>query len=234
MVTFENVGFSYGKYPVLDEMSFAIKQNEFVFLIGKSGCGKSTILQMIYLNLIPQSGRVIIGKYNASKVSSSKIPVLRRNIGMVFQDFKLLQDRTVYENLAFVLRVTKTRSRDIKKRINNALSTVGLNHRRNSYPNELSGGEQQRVAVARALVKEPMLIIADEPTGNLDPETSSEILTLFKEINNRGTAVLFATHNYELIKEVDARILKIENGKAVQVKLRRKTKISQAPPESSD
>jgi cell division transport system ATP-binding protein len=223
MVTFENVSFSYQESLILDDLNFKLNQGEFVFLIGKSGSGKSTFLQMIYMNLFPSHGRVKVGDYVSDKIKTRDLPFLRRKIGIVFQEFRLLSDRNIFDNLAFVLEVTNTPRKEIKKRINNVLSDVGLSHRRSSMPNELSGGEQQRVAIARAMVNEPALILADEPTGNLDPDTSLEILDIFKKINLRGTSIIFATHNYELVKKASSlKIIKLENGKALKVVLKQK------------
>jgi len=223
MVTFENASFAYQQNAVLDDLSFKLNAGEFVFLIGKSGSGKSTFLQMIYMNLFPMKGRVEVGGYSSDKIKKRDLPFLRRKIGIVFQEFRLLQDRNIYDNLSFVLEVTNTPRKEIKRRINNILSDVGLSHRRNSLPKELSGGEQQRVAIARAMVNEPALILADEPTGNLDPDTSLEILDIFKKINSRGTSIIFATHNYELVKKAaNMKIIKLENGKALKVVLKQK------------
>jgi cell division transport system ATP-binding protein len=222
MLNFDNVAFSYNSNPIFSGLSFSLNTGEFCFLIGKSGCGKSTLLQMIYMNLLPQSGVIQFDRFNSQKIKAKELPFLRRKLGIIFQDFKLLRNRNIYENLAFILDVVNTQEKEKKKRINNALTDVGLSHRRYSMPDELSGGEKQRVAIARALINEPMLILADEPTGNLDPETSNEIMEILQRINTRGTAILIATHNYEIIKKVKARILKIENGKTINAVLRQK------------
>ncbi len=213
MLSFNNVEFGYPSQPVFTDLNFELDKNEFCFLIGKSGSGKSTILQMVYMNIFPSSGNVQVGEYNSKTIKPRQLPFLRRKLGIVFQDFKLLRDRTISDNLAFVLEVTGTPKAEIKKRIFNVLSEVGLSHRKNSKPDELSGGEKQRIAIARAIINDPILLLADEPTGNLDPETSFEIVELFRKINLKGTAVLFATHNYEIVKKYDAKIIKIENGK---------------------
>ncbi len=212
MLEFNDVGFSYNGDEILRSLSFNMKNGEFVFLIGKSGSGKSTLLQLIYFNLLPDSGAIIFDAYATGSIKTSQLPLCRRKIGIIFQDFKLIEDRTIYENLAFVLETVNTPAKKIKKKISQVLSDVGLSHKIKSLPKELSGGEKQRIAIARAIINEPLLVVADEPTGNLDPETSLEILELLKKINNRGTAVLFATHNYELIKKSNARILQLENG----------------------
>ncbi len=212
MLNFNNVGFTYSGDEILRSVSFGIENGEFVFLIGKSGSGKSTLLQMIYFNLLPHSGEIEFDAYSTGSIKPSSLPLLRRKIGIIFQDFKLIEDRTIYENLAFVLETVNTPGKKIKKKINDALGEVGLSHKIKSYPKELSGGEKQRIAIARAIINEPLLVLADEPTGNLDPETSLEILELLKKINNRGTAVLVATHNYDLLKKSSARVLQLENG----------------------
>jgi cell division transport system ATP-binding protein len=196
-----------------------------VFLIGKSGVGKSTLLQMIYMNLLPMEGYVRVNGYDSNTIKGKQLPSLRKKLGLIFQDFKLLQDRNVYDNLVFVLEATKTSKRRIKKKINDVLTDVGLSHKRLSMPDQLSGGEQQRVAIARALLNDPILVLADEPTGNLDPETSHEILDILMKINKKGTAVLVATHNYEIVKKVNARIIKLEDGKAFKAVI--KSKVNQ-------
>ncbi|HSD63222.1 MAG TPA: cell division ATP-binding protein FtsE [Ignavibacteriaceae bacterium] len=222
MLSFNQVVYHYPSQPVFDDLNFELQQGEFVFLIGKSGSGKSTLLQMIYMNIQPQSGIVQVAEYDSKTIKPKMLPFLRRKIGVVFQDFKLLRDRNIYENLLFVLDVTNSSRKDIKRKINNALSDVGLLHRRYNMPDELSGGEKQRIAIARAVINEPLLILADEPTGNLDPETSTEILEIFEKINSRGTAVIFATHNYEIIKKFNHKIYKLENGKAFKAVIKPK------------
>jgi cell division transport system ATP-binding protein len=174
------------------------------------------------MNIFPQSGNVQVGEYNSKTVKSKDLPFLRRKLGIVFQDFKLLSDRNIYDNLSFVLEATNTNKKEINKRVTHALSEVGLIHRRHSKPGELSGGEKQRIAIARAIINNPILLLADEPTGNLDPETSYEIVELFRKINAKGTSVLFATHNYEIVKKYDAKIIKIENCKAYRGVIKQK------------
>ena len=222
MLSFEHVEFHYPDLQVFSDLNFELNFGEFVFVIGKSGIGKSTLMQLIYMNLRPDSGTVRVGDYDSDTIKPSQIPFLRRKLGVVFQDFKLLQDRNVYENCAYVLRATNTPRGEIKRKINDALSDVGLSHNRLSMPDNLSGGEQQRVAIARAILNEPFLVLADEPTGNLDPETSHEILRILKNINKKGTAVLVATHNYELVKKANERIIKLDDGKAVKAKIKQK------------
>ena len=222
MLSFTNVDFNYPNQPVFTDLNFYLDSGEFNFLIGKSGAGKSTLLQLVYMNIFPQAGTVQVDKYDSKTIKPRDLPYLRRKIGIVFQDFKLLRDRNIYDNLAFVLEVTNTPQYEIKKKVNNALTDVGLIHRRMSKPDELSGGEKQRIAIARAIINDPIIILADEPTGNLDPETSGEILEILKKINSRGTAVLFATHNYELVKRYSAKIIKLENGKAYKGVIKQK------------
>lgn len=214
MLSINNLTFHYKNQPLFENVSLDLAAGEFAFLIGKSGSGKTTLLQLIYMNVLPESGTIAVGEFDSSIIKKNQLALLRRKIGIVFQDFKLLSDRNVFDNLAFVLEVTNTPKKEIKRKVNDALTEVGLSHKRLNMPNQLSGGEKQRVAIARAILNDPLIILADEPTGNLDPETSSEILDLLMKINKRGTAVLFATHNYELVrKKPNARIFKIENGK---------------------
>ncbi|MBU1679386.1 MAG: cell division ATP-binding protein FtsE [Bacteroidetes bacterium] len=222
MLTFSNVEFGYPNQPVFRNLNLNLDQHEFAFLIGKSGSGKSTLLELIYMNILPTAGYVQVGDYSSDTITEKKLPLLRRKLGIIFQDFKLLEDRNVYENLAFVLQITGTPKRQIKKKIIQVLSDVGLTHKQHNMPNQLSGGEKQRVALARAIINDPKLILADEPTGNLDPETSFEILEILKKISNRGTSVLFATHNYDLVKKTDARIIKLVDGQAIKVVVKKK------------
>jgi cell division transport system ATP-binding protein len=220
MLTISNVDFKYPNQPVFSNLNLHIDEGDFAFLIGKSGVGKSTLLEMIYMNILPQSGYVQVGEYSSDTVKFKKLPYLRRNIGVIFQDFKLLEDRNVYANLAFILHVIGTPRKEIKKKILNALTDVGLVHKQKNMPSQLSGGEKQRVAIARAIINEPKLILADEPTGNLDPKTSDEILEILKKINSQGTAILFATHNYDLVKRTEAKIFKLTDGRAIKVRLK--------------
>lgn len=223
LLNIKNVSFSYDNQQILKNVSLSLNSGDFAFLIGKSGSGKTTLLKLIYMDKFPKEGEIELINFKSSTIKSKEIPYLRRKIGVIFQDFKLLEDRTIYENLELVLRVTESPVSAIKKRIINALTDVGLNHKQNNYPNELSGGEKQRIAIARAIINEPLLILADEPTGNLDPETGEDIINILKKINSRGTAVLCATHNYELVKKVESKIIKINNGTATQVILKSKT-----------
>lgn len=217
MLSFNNVEFNFKNQPVFIDLNLNVAESEFVFLIGKSGAGKTTLLQMIYMNIIPQSGYVQFDIYSSDTIRPRMLPDLRRNIGIIFQDFKLLEDRTVFENLAFILEITGAKRRDVKRKVYQVLSEVGLAHKQKNKMNQLSGGEKQRIAIARAIINEPKLIIADEPTGNLDPETSNEILDILTKISARGTSVLFATHNYELVKKYESRIIRLADGRAESV-----------------
>jgi len=172
-------------------------------------------LKMIYMDEFPDEGYVLVDEYSSQDIRDKEIPHLRRRLGIIFQDFKLLEDRDVFENVAFVLRVTGARTKDIKKKTLRSLGEVGLSHKSRKMPDELSGGEQQRVAIARAIVNEPFILLADEPTGNLDPKTAVEILNLLDKLNARGTAVLMATHNYELVNNTSKRIVSIKNGRTL-------------------
>ena len=216
MLSLQNIYFDYSNQPVFSDLNLEMQPGDFAFIIGRSGSGKTTLMQFIYFNLFPQSGNVILEQFHSSTIKPSEIPLVRRKVGIVFQDFKLLKNRNIYDNLAFVLEVTNTPSREIKRKVNSVLLEVGLSHKRFNMPDELSGGEKQRVAIARALLNDPILILADEPTGNLDPETSNEILELLLKINKGGTAILVATHNYDIVKKVNTRIFKIENGRVVK------------------
>ncbi len=223
MLSFSNVDFAYQSHQIFTDLNYSLAPGEFNFLIGKSGAGKSTLLQMIYMNLFPNSGVVQVAGYDSKTIKSRELPQLRRKVGTVFQDFKLLRDRNIYDNLSFVLEVTNMPRREIKKRVNDVLTDVDLFHRRFGMPDELSGGEKQRIAIARAIINDPVLVLADEPTGNLDPETSNEILDILLKIHSRGTAILFATHNYEIVKKHgDLKIVKLEDGKAVKAVLKQK------------
>lgn len=214
MLSFNNVEFNYENQPLFTDLSFSIDESEFVFLIGKSGSGKTTLLEMIYMNILPQGGYVQFDKFSSDTIKPKLLPELRRNVGIIFQDFKLLEDRTVYENLAFVLEITGEKGKSLKRKVYQVLSEVGLAHKQKNKINQLSGGEKQRIAIARAIINEPKLIIADEPTGNLDPETSHEILDILTKISSRGTSVLFATHNYDLVKKNRKRVICLRDGKA--------------------
>jgi len=212
MIQFINVDLHYGDRWILHHITFHINKGEFVYVIGPTGVGKSSILKLIYFDEFPDSGTIIVNQFSSAKIKMREIPFIRRKLGVVFQDFKLLADRDVFENVAFALQVTGAPSSVIKKKVLRVLNEVSLGHRRNNYPRQLSGGEQQRVAIARALVNEPFILLADEPTGNLDPKSAIEILEILENINRRGTAVLMATHNYSLIKQFPHQTLSMLNG----------------------
>ena len=213
MITFENVSKRYatGTEAVRD-VSLEIEKGEFAFIVGPSGCGKSTLMKMLLKEVEPTSGRIYINGKDITNLPKKKIPYLRRSMGIVFQDFRLLQDKTVYENVAYAMRVIETNPKIIRKQVTNALSLVGLLHKAKVYPDQLSGGEQQRVAVARAIVNNPMMLIADEPTGNLDPDTAWEIMSLLNDINRIGTTVVVATHAKEIVDKMQKRVIAIDHG----------------------
>ena len=221
MVELKNVSVSFDNQHVLDGITFSMKQSEFVYLVGQTGMGKSTLMRLMYFDLLPTSGKVRIASYDSESITSRQIPRLRRRLGIVFQDFKLLEDRNVFDNVAFALFVTNARRSDIKKKVLHVLADVGLSHKRYQMPHELSGGEQQRVVIARALVNEPVILLADEPTGNLDPTSSAEIMELLTKINMRGTAILMATHNYDLVKKHPARVVQLKEGKLLEVDMKK-------------
>ncbi|WP_374719350.1 cell division ATP-binding protein FtsE [Parageobacillus toebii] len=210
----------YKTYPngvvALNGVNVRIKQGEFVYVVGPSGAGKSTLVKMMYREEKPTSGSIMVNGVNLAKLKDSKVPLLRRHIGVVFQDFKLLPKLTVYENVAFALEVIEESPKVIRQKVMEVLELVGLKHKVRSYPNELSGGEQQRVSIARSIVNSPKIVIADEPTGNLDPETSWGIMELFEKINNRGTTIVMATHNREIVNTIRRRVIAMENGKIVR------------------
>lgn len=201
-------------HTVLENVSFEIEKGEFVFLVGRTGSGKSSLLKTLYADLPLRLGDVLIAGHNIRGIKSSDIPLLRRKLGIIFQDFQLFNDRTVGENLMFVMKATGWRdSAKMKARLSEVLMQVGLGSVEKKMPHQLSGGEQQRVVIARALLNEPQILLADEPTGNLDPDVSTGIMKIFQQINKRGTAVLMATHSYGLIKRFPTRILKCEEGR---------------------
>jgi cell division transport system ATP-binding protein len=198
----------------LNDVSFQMKDGELLFVVGPSGAGKSTLLKMVYMEQMPTSGQVIVGGFLSSTISRDKIPLLRRRVGVVFQDFRLIHDRSAFENVALPLRISgRFLGTEIKERVMNALSKVGLCHRRNSMPRELSGGEQQRVAIARAIVNNPIVLLADEPTGNLDFEVGREIIHVIRDINAGGTAVIVATHDERMAVELGCRLARIRDGR---------------------
>jgi len=200
----------------INGISIKINQGEFVYIVGPSGAGKSTFIKLMYREEKPTKGSIVINGIQLENLKEKEVPYLRRNIGVVFQDFKLLPKLTVYENVAFALEVIGENPKNIKKKVLNVLDLVQLKHKARFFPDELSGGEQQRVSIARSIVNNPPVIIADEPTGNLDPETSWEIMRLLEEINNRGTTVLMATHNKVIVNTIRKRVITIEDGKIVR------------------
>ena len=203
-----------GEIPVLSDVTFSVEQHEFVFLIGRTGSGKSSLLKTLYADLPLQSGLSEVVGYSLSEIKSKEVPFLRRKIGIIFQDFQLFTDRSVHENLAFVLKATGWKDPIlIKERIGEVLLQVGLLEALTKMPHQLSGGEQQRIVIARALLNNPSILLADEPTGNLDPDVADGIFKLFQDINKKGTAILMATHNHELLRKYPYRVLKCEKGK---------------------
>ena len=200
----------------MQDINVCIEQGEFVFIVGPSGAGKSTFFKMLFREVLPSSGKVIVNGHDLVKMTDKEIPYFRRQLGIVFQDYRLLPDRTVYDNVAFAMQVIETPYRKIKRRVNDVLDLVGLRKRAHAYPTELSGGEQQRIAIARAIVNDPILLIADEPTGNLDPETSWEIMDIFREVNKSGTTIVMATHDREIVDEMEKRVIAIEHGHIVR------------------
>ncbi|GAW65571.1 cell division protein FtsE [Geoanaerobacter pelophilus] len=218
MIQLHNVSMSYqAESTALTDVSLKIPKGDFVFLTGQSGAGKSTLLKLIYAELIPTRGQVVIDGANVTRLSRKEIPYLRRSIGVVFQDYKLLPNRTVLENVAITLEVLGWGKRDIGKKVYHILKSMGLEDKVNTTPLRLSGGEQQRVALARALVNDPKILIADEPTGNLDDENKEQILSIFKEANIRGTTVVVATHDRRVIENSHRRVIRLEKGRIVEV-----------------
>ena len=216
MVELKDVSVTYSSgVDALNHVSLKINDGDFAFVVGSSGAGKSTMIKLLLKEIDATEGKVMVNGYNLSKLKRNKIPELRRTIGIVFQDFRLIPTITVYDNIAFVLRVIDAPTKYIRKRVPYVISLVGLQAKTNSYPTELSGGEKQRVAIARALVNDPKLIIADEPTGNIDPELSYEIVDLLKGINECGTTVLMVTHEHDLVRHFGGRIINIVDGEVV-------------------
>lgn len=213
MIELTDVKKEYSKgVAALNGINLKIEQGEFVFIVGDSGSGKSTLIKLIMKELEPTSGTIVVNGQDLGKLKHRKIPMYRRAIGVVYQDFRLLKDRNIYDNIAFAQRVIETSPRIIKKKVPAALSLVGLAQKYKSFPKELSGGEQQRVAIARAIVNEPVILLADEPTGNLDPTNSWEIMKLLEEANDRGTTVLVVTHNQEIVNEMQKRVVTMKKG----------------------
>ena len=215
MVEFKNISYSYSKESGIYDIDLNVEDGEFCFLVGPTGSGKTSLLKMIYFDILPSVGEINVLGYNSSKTKSNKVHRLRKKIGVIFQDYKLLQQRTVYENIALPLHINGVGRKKIKDNVKEALELADLADYQNKYPNELSGGEQQRVCIARAIVKNPELILADEPTGNLDPAAAHKILKILEQINKEGTTVVMATHNYKLISDRDYRIFELKAGSLV-------------------
>ena len=219
MISFKKVTKIYQRDWIgLRDITFSAKQGEFIFVCGPTGAGKSTLLKLIYKDEEPTEGTIKVLEWDLRSLKKNNISKLRRKIGVIFQDFKLLQDRTLEENVAFALEVTNTPARDLRKKLMEVLTYLRLSHKRFSYPYQLSGGEQQKVAIARALARDPYILLADEPTGNLDAKSSQEIINILLDINYKGTTVLMATHNVKLVKKVKKRMLYLEEGKFTSYK----------------
>ena len=215
MIQLFNVSKSFGSSVALHEISLKIRKGEFVFISGPSGAGKTTLLRLVFGALRPTDGQILIDRINLNRISNYKLDLLRRSMGFVFQDFKLLQRKTIAQNVAIALEVTGERPSMIRKKTRQILRAVGLEKKEYAYPLQISGGEQQRVAIARAIINNPMILLADEPTGNLDPELTKGIMLLFRTINLRGTTVVIATHSRELLRDTDQRIVHLQAGRIV-------------------
>ena len=216
MIEFQNVKKVYPNGSIaLDDISIHIEKGEFVLIVGASGAGKSTFIKLLSHEIVPDSGAVIVNGTDVTRLKRRKIPYLRRKLGIVFQDFRLLPAKTVFENVAFALEVIEASDSVIRERVTLALDLVGLSEKANDLPHNLSGGEQQRVAIARAIVNRPLVLIADEPTGNLDPQTSRDIVELFKEINNSGTTVVMVTHDMDVVSYLNKRVIRLGDGRVV-------------------
>ena len=216
MLNFEKVSKKFGKHLALDNITFKVNKGEFVFLVGASGAGKTTILRLIIKDINPTHGLIKLNDIDIVKLSSNKVPILRRKVGMIFQDFKILTDRTIFENIAITLEILGKKPQEIKAKVDEVLSMVGLSQRRNFFPIQLSAGEIQRASIARAIVGKPAMLLADEPTGNLDPKTGWEILRALNEINKNGTTVIMATHNVDIVNSMDKRVIKLAEGKIIK------------------
>ena len=218
IIVFDKVSLKISKTNILNNLNFSISNGDFTYLIGKTGSGKSSIIRSIYCDIAIESGKSIIDGKDISKIKTNQIPFLRRKIGIIFQDFKLLSDRSIYRNLEFVLKATDWKDKQkINERIDEVLNEVGMINLKDRMPYQLSGGEQQRISIARAILNKPNLILADEPTGNLDPGTSKEIMNLLIKINNQGSTILMATHDYDMISNFPKRTLRLEDGKLYEL-----------------
>lgn len=221
MIEFNHVNKVYDNGSVaLEDVTVHVDKGEFVLICGASGAGKSTFIKLLSHEVVPDSGTVIVNDIDVTRLKKSKIPHLRRRIGVVFQDFRLLPNKTVFENIAFALEVIEEKRSVIRRRVEEVLELVGLAHKANDLPEDLSGGEQQRVAIARAIVNKPLVLIADEPTGNLDPNTSRDIMELFKAINNSGTTIVMVTHDMQMVQYLDKRVIALDAGRVVSDRLR--------------
>ena len=222
MIEFNNVSLSYptpnkGRRTIFEDVSFQIERGEMVYLVGKTGSGKSSLLKLLYMDREPDSGTVRVGNYRSDQIKSKEVPYLRRSLGIVFQDFQLLADRNAFDNVAFALYATGKSGSAVKQRVLQVLARVGLTHRQRAFPHEMSGGEQQRACIARALANEPTLLLADEPTGNLDPVVADEIHKLLVKLHRQGMTILMATHDYRLVRENPERTLALTKGRIVEI-----------------
>ncbi|MBS4537421.1 cell division ATP-binding protein FtsE [Clostridium sp. D2Q-11] len=217
MIRLQNVVKEYKNgVKALNDVNIHIEKGDFVFLVGSSGAGKSTLIKLLMKEIDPDKGKLYLANKDITKVTNRSIPEIRRLIGMVFQDFRLLQNKTVYENIAFAMEIIGQSAKEIRRQVPKVLNLVGLSHKADSFPNQLSGGEQQRVSIARAIVNNPTVLIADEPTGNLDPDTAWEIMNVLKDINRRGTTVLMATHAKDIVDVMQKRVIALSEGKVTR------------------
>lgn len=215
MIRLQNVSKNYGGRPALTNVNLHVAMGDFAFLVGPSGAGKSTLMRLLYREEVPTSGNVLVGGVNLNRLQGRQIPLLRRRLGIIFQDYKLLPRQTVFDNVAYILRALGIDEKDVARRVESALCVVNLEDKASAYPDELSGGEQQRVGIARAIVNGPPVLLADEPTGNLDPATSLEIVQLLERISERGTTVLISTHDQPIVNAMRKRVISLRNGEVV-------------------
>lgn len=217
MIEFQNVGKTYRHQVVaLEDINIKIDKGEFVFLVGPSGAGKSTFIKLLLHEEKATTGKIIVNDQDITEISNRNVPLLRRSIGVIFQDFRLLPNKTVYENVAFAMEIVEAKSRDIRRQVPMVLGLVGLSDKAKKYPNELSGGEMQRVSIARSIINNPSIVIADEPTGNLDPETAWEIMRVLRHINQRGTTIIMATHAKDIVDVMEQRVIAIDKGTVIR------------------